>query len=190
LDPVTETPGTHEKSRPEEAARLLGGDADDPSELVYAELRRLAAAFLRRERAGHTLQPTALVHEAWAKLARLSASHWQSRAHFLAVAARAMRRVLVNHALARQSLKRGGDRRQVTLDAPLRSPGGGVDTLELHDAIERLADLDARKARLVEMRFFAGMSVEEVATVLGVSRSTVEADWRFARAWLSRELSP
>lgn len=166
------------------------GAADRLLPLVYDELRALAAAYLRRERPGHTLQPTALVHEACARLLGPREDAWAGRAHFLAVAAMAMRRTLVNHALARKAEKRGGGRPVVSLDAATASaPRAEFDALVLHEALERLASLDARKARVVEMRFFAGMAMDEVAQVLGVSLSTVEADWRMARAWLSKELS-
>lgn len=157
---------------------------------VYEELRGLAAAYLRRERRDHTLQPTALVHEAYLRLVGENQPSWTGRAHFLAVAARAMRRVLVNHALARKTEKRGGGRTVVGLDPALTAaPGLAVDALDLSDAIDRLAALDERKSRLLEMRFFAAMTMEEAAGVLGVSLSTVESDWRFARAWLAHELS-
>ncbi len=158
--------------------------------LVYDELRTLAAAYLRRERAGHTLQPTALVHEAYVRLIAGAQPDWAGRAHFLAVAARAMRNTLVNHALARNAEKRGGGRAMVAVDpesAP--APGHEFDALAVSEALERLAAMDERKARVVEMRFFGGMTVEESARVLGVSVSTVESDWRFARAWLSKELA-
>jgi RNA polymerase sigma-70 factor, ECF subfamily len=158
--------------------------------LVYDELRALAAGYLRQERPGHTLQPTALVHEAYVRLVGGSQPDWAGRAHFLAVAARAMRRTLVNHALARKAEKRGGGRTMLSLDpdsAP--APGGEIDASALSEALDRLEALDERKARVVEMRFFGGMTVEESAGVLGVSVSTVEGDWRFARAWLSKEMA-
>jgi RNA polymerase sigma factor (TIGR02999 family) len=164
--------------------------AEELLPVVYEELRGLAAAYLKRERRDHTLQPTALVHEAYLRLAGENQPNWTGRAHFLAVAARAMRRALVNHALARKAEKRGGGRAVVGIDPALATaPGSAVDTLDLSDAIDRLAALDERKARLLEMRFFAGMTMEEAAGVLGVSLSTAESDWRFARAWLAHELA-
>jgi RNA polymerase sigma-70 factor, ECF subfamily len=166
------------------------GAAEQLLPVVYEELRLLAAAYLKRERPDHTLQPTALVHEAYLRLVGSNQPTWSGRAHFLAVAARAMRRALVNHALARNAEKRGGGRTILSLDPALTtSTDSGVDTLELSEAIDRLTALDERKARLLEMRFFAGMTMEEAAGVLEVSLSTAESDWRFARAWLAHELA-
>lgn len=157
--------------------------------VVYEELRGLAAGYLRRERPDHTLQPTALVHEAYMRLVGENQPSWTGRAHFFALAAQAMRRALVNHALARKAQKRGGGRTVLSLDPALTAaPDSGVDALELSDAIDRLAALDERKSRLLEMRFFADMTMQETAGVLGVSLSTAESDWRFARAWLAHEL--
>jgi len=158
--------------------------------LVYAELRRQAARALRREGAGHTLQATALVHEAWLRLDGQHDARWESRTQFLAVAAQMMRRVLVDHARARRALKRGGAGTQVTLgDAPyaIVSPDD-MDVLALDEALARLATIDPRKARLVELRYFAGMSIPEAATALGVSLATVGREWAVARMWLRREL--
>lgn len=158
-------------------------------EAVYGELRRLASAYLAHQNAGHTLQPTALVHEAFIKLIDHDHSKWSGRAHFFAVAAKAMRHILVDHARARKADKRGGDWARVTLDAALMHVGDkGVDTLIVNEALEDLAKLDERQARIVELRFFGGLAVEEVAEVIGVSKSTVEAEWRMARAWLSKRL--
>jgi RNA polymerase sigma factor (TIGR02999 family) len=173
---------------------LAVGDGDPAAAeellpLVYEQLRALADSYLARERRDHTLQPTALVHEAYLRLVGPSQPAWNGRAHFLAVAARAMRRTLVNHAVAHNALKRGGGRTRLSFDpslAPVHS--AHADALELSDAIDRLAELDPRKARLLEMRFFAGMTMEESSRVLDVSLSTAEADWRFARAWLAHEL--
>jgi RNA polymerase sigma factor (TIGR02999 family) len=172
--------------------KLSAGDrgaADALLPLVYDQLRSLAEAYLRRERRDHTLQPTALVHEAYLKLIDQNGASWQSRAHFMAVAAKAMRQALINHALARKAVKRGGGtpvlRMSVDVPAVERSD---VDPLVLSDALQRLAALDRRKADVVEMRYCGGMTSEEAAHVLGVSLSTVEADWRLARAWLSKEL--
>jgi len=158
--------------------------------IVYDELRRLAAAQLRRERAGHTLQPTALAHEAWLRLVGAEDVAWQGKAHFLAVAARVMRRVLVDHARRRDASKRGGERRRVSLsDATPSFAAPDVDLLALDEALTELAALDDRKARVVEFRFFCGMSLPDVAEALAVSRSTAEEDWYFARAWLARRLA-
>ncbi len=173
--------------------RLTDGDhaaGDELMPLVYDELRALAAGYLRRERPDHTLQPTALVHEAYLRLVGGGGVDWRSRAHFFAVAARVMRNTLVNHALAHKAEKRGGAALRLDLQSDgVAAPSDGVDTLALDDALKRLAALDPRKSEVVELRFFGGMSVEEAAEVLSVSVSTVEADWRVARAWLSSELS-
>ena len=158
--------------------------------IVYAELRRQARRALRREGQGHTLQPTALVHEAWLRLDRQHGARWESRTQFLAVAAQMMRRVLVDHARTRHALKRGGAATQVTLseaDAAVAS-ADDVDVLALDEALARLAAIDPRKARLVELRFFAGMSIPEAAAALGVSLATVGREWAVARMWLRREL--
>ena len=158
-------------------------------ELVIDQLRAIARQRMAGERPSHTLQATALVHEAYMRLVGDNQPSWSGRAHFLAVAAQAMRRALVNHAVARNAEKRGGGRTLLTLDAALTPAAApGIDALDLSDAIDRLAALDERKSRLLEMRFFAGMTMEETAGVLGVSLSTAESDWRFARAWLAYEL--
>jgi RNA polymerase sigma factor (TIGR02999 family) len=174
--------------------RLNDGDAaaaHDLLPLVYDELRALAGAYFRRERPDHTLQPTALVHEAFLKLIGQTGPEWKGRAHFLAVAATAMRHTLVNHALAKKAAKRGGGAQPVLVDVDLAgTSAGGLNTLELDQALKDLAALDERKAKVVEMRFFGGMTIDETAAVLNVSVSTVEADWRMARAWLSSQLSP
>jgi len=160
---------------------------------VYDELRKLARAFMAGERRDHTLQPTALVHEAYLRLVDQSGASWQGRAHFFAVAARVMRNVLVDHARAHGREKRGGGWRRVTLaDGVAPWTAGGLDReqlLALDQALEKLARLDEREARIVEMRFFSGLTVAEIAEVLSLSKRTVEADWTHARAWLLRELS-
>lgn len=164
------------------AGAPLTGDA-------YEALRGLAAAYLHRERRDHTLQPTALVHEAYLKLANGTGS-WRSQTHFQAVAANAMRQILVDHARARQTRKRGGDWLRVSLSgAAVASPGVDVDMLALDDALRQLAEFDARKARIVELRFFGGLTCAEAADEVGVSAKTAEADWYFARAWLRDKLS-
>src|SRR5262245_39151539 len=182
-----------------EVARLLseldrGGDAAERLfPIVYEELRALAESQLRRERSGHTLQPTALVHEAFLKLVGQKDAQYESRPHFLAIAATAMRRVLIHHAEKRGSAKRGGglDRRSVDTGPEIEQPAFGdpVDLLALDEALVRLAALDERKAKVVELRFFAGLSVAEAAAALGPSPATVKRDWEFARVWLLRELA-
>jgi len=157
---------------------------------VYDELRALAGAFMARERGGHTLEPTALVHEAWLRVLKQTGVAWREPGHLRAVAAQAMRRVLVDHARARRAAKRDGGGERVTLHSQLVAAGEReVDVLDLEAALERLAERDARQARIVEMHVFGGMTQAEVAEVLGVSLTTVEDHWRIARAWLNRELS-
>ena len=157
--------------------------------LVYGQLRRQARLQLRHERAGHTLQPTALVHEAFLRLVGQSRAQWQNREHFFAVAARAMRRVLVDHARARAAAKRGDGRTLIALDeAPDPAAPPAVDVLALDQTLDRLAAIDLRQARVVELRYFAGLSAPETAAALEVSLATVNRDWAMARAWLFREL--
>jgi RNA polymerase sigma-70 factor, ECF subfamily len=159
-------------------------------EIVYPELRRLASSYLASQRPDHTLQPTALVHEAFLKLIDRTSPNYNGRAHFFAVAATAMRQILVDHARAEQAAKRGGGWHQVSFAEGLTPAGGSVvDMVALDDALKALSELDARQGRIVEMRFFGGLTVDEAAEVLGVSRTTVEDDWRMARAWLSRRLA-
>ena len=152
-------------------------------------MRRLAGGYLRDESAGHTLQPTALAHEAYLRLLDQRRVTWQNRAHFMGLAAQAMRRILVDHARRRGAQKRGGGAVHVSLEiAEVGSGGTGVPAEELNDALDRLAALDERQARVVELRFFTGLSIEETAEVLAVSPATVKRDWMLARAWLHREL--
>lgn len=168
-------------SDPEQAEELLG--------LVYDELRQLAGRQLRGERAGHTLQPTALVHEAYLRLVDTDGVSWESRAHFFGTAARAMRQILVDYARRRNADKRGGGWERVTLDTGLQEDAGfAPEILDLHGALEELARHDADLARLVELRFFAGLTLDETADVLGVSRRKAAKDWSVARLWLQREL--
>jgi len=158
--------------------------------LVYDELRAVAARHMRRERDGHTLQPTALVNEAYMRLVDQTRVDWQGRTHFLAVASTAMRRLLIDHARARGRDKRGGERVRVDLDESVNVVEPDDEAvLAVHEALERLEALDARQARVVELRYFGGLGVDEVAEALGVSRRTVEAEWTHAKAWLQRELS-
>lgn len=158
--------------------------------LVYAELRRIAERQFRRERAGHTLQPTAVVHEAYFRLVDQTRVTWKNRGHFFAIAAQAMRRILIDHARAREADKRGGREDRVTLDVGIASPepADDVDLLALDEALVRLKALDEPQARIVELRFFGGLSIEETAEALETSPSSVKREFRSARAWLFREL--
>lgn len=175
-----------------------GGATDSLVQLVYAELRRQAELVMRREDTGHTLQPTALVHEAWLRLGDQRDARWESRTQFFAIAAQTMRRVLLDYARTRHALKRGGGALQVSLGDGDRvaaeaaahegSATDPVDVIALDDALERLAIMDPQKARLVELRYFAGLSIPETASALGVSTATVGRDWAIARMWLRREL--
>lgn len=187
---------------PGEFTRLLplarASDARAASELfalLYAELRVLARAALDRGGVGHTLQPTAIVHEAWLKLVGPEVITVNDRQHFLALAARAMRQVLVDHARGKQREKRGGDRERVTLDEALAPAGSGaasgateLDVLALEEALEKLARYSELKARVVELRFYGGLNIDEAANVLGMSARSVDREWRFARAWLAEAL--
>jgi RNA polymerase sigma-70 factor, ECF subfamily len=163
---------------------------DELFTLVYAELRRIAARQLRAERSGHTFCTTALVHEAWLELAKLDRIRWQSRSHFLALAAQAMRRVLIDYAVARGRKKRGGGRALVPLegDALAVVAERAEDLLVLDEALERLAAINERQAKIVECRFYGGMNLEETAEALNLSPATIKRDWTLARAWLNREL--
>ena len=183
---------TEESSTPREVTRLLvewgGGDQaalERLMPLVDDELRRLARHYMRRERPGHTIQPTALVNEAYLRLVGQTNIAWQSRAHFFGIAAGIMRRVLCDHARARLADKRGGAAVRVSLvEAAARSDEQTADMLALDEALVELAEVDPRKSRVVELRYFGGLSVEETAEVLKVSRSTVLHDWNMAKAWL------
>jgi RNA polymerase sigma factor (TIGR02999 family) len=158
--------------------------------LVYDELRQLARRHLRGERQGHTLQPTALVHEAYARLVDQERIPWQGRTHFFAMAAETMRRILVDHARKRHAAKRGGQGIQITLDESLAvADRRDVDVIALDDALNGLASLDAMQAKLVELRFFSGLGIEETAKVLGISPATVKREWSAAKAWLYREMT-
>jgi RNA polymerase sigma factor (TIGR02999 family) len=174
-------------------ARWTDGDEAALEELVpivHEELRRLARRQMAGERPDHTLQPTALVNEAYLRLVNLKQMHWQNRAHFFAMGARLMRRILVDFARSRGYQKRGGDARRVSFSQALEVANGEeTDVLAVNDALEALADVDERKSRVVELRFFGGLSVEETAEVLSVSRETVKRDWQVAKLWLLRHLS-
>jgi RNA polymerase sigma-70 factor, ECF subfamily len=158
--------------------------------LVYSELRRQAANYLRRERPGHTLQPTALVNEAYLKLVDQRNAKWQNRAQFFGVAAQLMRRILVDHARAHQAEKRGGSDQQrlsiTSAGALAKEPA--LDLLALHEALNKLTNIDLQQGQIVELRFFGGLSIEEIAEVLHIGHATVERDWKMARAWLRLEL--
>ena len=158
--------------------------------LVYDELRRLAARYLRRERPGQTLQATALVHDVYLRLLKDSHLSWQNRAHFFGIAARSMRQILIERARARGAAKRGGDHVRVTFDPELMVlvPEASIDLEALDDALTRLATLDPDLARVVEVRFFGGLSIEETAEALGVSPATIKRRWTLAKAWLARDL--
>jgi len=158
--------------------------------LVHSELRRLAANYLRRERQNHTLQPTALVNEAYLKLVDQRSAKWQNRAQFFGVAAQLMRRILVDHAREHQAAKRGGvDQQRLSITSAeglARKPN--IDLLALNEALDELAAMDQQQSRIVELKFFGGLSIEETAEVLGIGHATVERDWKLARAWLRRQL--
>jgi RNA polymerase sigma factor (TIGR02999 family) len=183
------------ESGPEVTALLVNwsnGDQHALEELmplVYGELRRLAASNLRRERSEHTLQSTALVHEAFLRLVNQRDVHWRSRAHFYGIAAQMIRRILVDHARSRQAGKRGAGAIKLELDEAMAvSVQKEIDLVGLDEALERLAALDERQGRIVELRFFAGLSVEETAEVMNLSQATIKREWSSARAWLYREI--
>ena len=158
--------------------------------LVYDELRRQAARYLRRERVGHTLQTTALIHEAYLRLIDQKNVHWQNRAHFFGIAAQLMRRILVDHARNKKRAKRGGSDVRVSFsEATLKAKGQDVDIVALDEALERLTEIDEQQSRIVELRFFSGLTVEESAEVLSISPATVKRDWSMAKAWLHREIT-
>jgi RNA polymerase sigma factor (TIGR02999 family) len=172
--------------------RASGGDHDALETLlpvVYRELRLLAARYVRRERKGQSIQATALVHEAYLRLFKDKGLRWQNRPHFMAIAAHSMREILVERARARNASKRGGARERITLDEGMASvPAAEINVLALHEALGRLGALDPRQVQIVELRFFGGLTNEEVAKVLKVSVATVKRDWTAAQAWLRREL--
>ncbi len=158
--------------------------------IVYEELRRQAARYLRKERPGHTLETTALIHEAYVRLVDQRHVQWQNRAHFFGIAAQLMRRILVDHARTKKRVKRGGSDIKVSLaDANLAVKTQDLDVVALDEALQRLTQLDEQQSRVVELRFFSGLSVEETAEVLGISKATVKRDWSMAKAWLHRELT-
>lgn len=181
---------------PEDVTQILQdviqGDKDASSRLmplVYDELRRLAEHYLRQERPDHTLQATALVHEAYLRLIDQTRVNWQNRAHFFGVAAQVMRRILVDHARRHQAFKRGGFQHKLSLDEAVDySQSRDVDLVALDDALTTLARLDTRQSQIVELRFFGGLTIEETAEALNISPATVKVDWSMAKAWLRREI--
>jgi RNA polymerase sigma-70 factor (ECF subfamily) len=182
---------------PEEVTQLLigwgngdKGALDRLIPLIYDELRRLARYYMRRERSGGTLQTTALANEAYMRLIDQRNVRWQNRAHFFGIAAQLMRRILIDHARKRDNVKRGGDVRKVPLDeAALVSQGRAADLIALDEALTRLEAIDERKSRVIELRFFGGLNIEETAEVLSISPATVQREWSMAKAWLYREIS-
>jgi RNA polymerase sigma factor (TIGR02999 family) len=163
--------------------------ADELLPLVYEELRKLAASRMAKENPGHTLQPTALVHEAWLRLVGDANVRWDGRAHFFGAAAEAMRRILIDRARRRHARRHGGDQERVALDAvEIAAPDGDDELLAVNDALDKLAAQDRQKAELVKLRYFAGMTIEEAAQVLRISEPTAKRYWTFAKAWLHREI--
>jgi RNA polymerase sigma factor (TIGR02999 family) len=183
-------------SSPDEVTRMLiawsngeRGALDQLIPVVYGELRQLARRALRSERRDHTLQPTALVHEAYLRLVDQRNVNWQNRAHFFAIASQAMRRIVVDHARRHNAIKRGGDNMKVELEEAMLLPGArDLDVVKLDDALTTLAAFDPQQSQIVELRFFGGLSIEETAEVIGISPATVKRDWTMAKAWLHREL--
>jgi RNA polymerase sigma-70 factor, ECF subfamily len=188
--------GTHMQSPEGITQLLIDWDKGDQAALeklmplVYSELRRLAGNYLRRERGEHTLQPTALVNEAYLKLVDQRNAKWQNRAHFFGISAQLMRRILVDHARQHQAAKRGGAGQQrisiTSAETVVKQPQ--VDLLALNEALDELAKMDPQQSRIVELKFFGGLSIEEIAEVLSIGHATVERDWKMARAWLRRQL--
>jgi RNA polymerase sigma-70 factor, ECF subfamily len=187
-----DTPSVSQQRVTELLAQWSHGDDAALAELtplVYDELRRLAHRHMGGERPGHTLQTTALVNEAYLRLADQTNPHWQNRAHFFAVAARAMRQIMVSYARTQRSQKRGGGALKIELDdAALVSPAQSQEIVDLHEALEQLSALDSRKAQVVELKYFGGLNYDEIAEVLKISRVTVRRDWEFAKVWLYTEL--
>ena len=186
------------KEPPHEITRMLLELTDGNEEVVnqilphiYDELRRLASSYLRRERSNHTLQPTALVHEAYMKLIDQSRVKWQNRAHFFGIAAQVMRRILMDHARKHTAEKRGGEAELLPIEEEILivSHDKSAELIALDDALQQLAEMDERKAKIVELRYFGGLSIEETAEVLGVSVPTVNREWRMAKAWLYSEIA-
>ncbi len=181
----------------EQITRLLAGwgrgeaaALDELAPLIYDELHRIAHRYMRRERPGQTLQTSALINEAYIRLLDQREAHWQNRAHFFAIASKLMRRILVDQARKRKYAKRGGNAQQVSLNEEMAAPGGReTDIVALDDALKDLETVDERKSRIVDLRFFGGLSLEEIAEALGISVPTVEREWRAARAWLHKAMT-
>jgi len=173
-------------------AKLTKGNQEAAGKLiplVYSEMRRLAGAYMRRERSDHTLQPTALVNEAYLKLVEQRGVDWQSRSHFFGIAAQVMRRILVDHARGHMRDKRGGGQKPVPIDeAMVFAPEQSEEILKLNEALDRLTKLDERQGKIVELRFFGGLTVEQTAEMMGISPKTVKRDWSMAKAWLHGEM--
>lgn len=173
-----------------EELKTVGNQRDELTETLYQELRRLAENYLRQERADHTLQPTALVHEAYLRLAEQEDIVWRNREHFIGVAATMMRRILVNHAIKRKRDKRaGGEIRLSLAEADCLIKSEDINLITLNEALEKLGESYSQESRIVELKFFGGLTIEEIARILEISTTTVERSWRFARAWLLREIS-
>jgi RNA polymerase sigma factor (TIGR02999 family) len=197
LGSIRSSVAEREQALPTDVTQLLldwnAGDQHALAELmplVYAELRQIAARQLRRERSDHTLQATALVHEAWLRLVQTERLTWQNRAHFLGVAAELMRRVLVDHARRRSAGKRGSGETRLSLNEAIDvAQPREINLLALDDALTSLAALDPRQSKIVELKYFGGLEIEEIAEVVGISPATVKRDWQWARAWLHREIS-
>lgn len=174
-------------------SQINNGDSSAPEELlplVYHELRKLAGGYLKNERPGHTLQPTALVHEAYLRLVDWENTSWQNRSHFFAVAAQIMRNILVDHARKKKAVMHGGNVQKLSLDEAISfSQVTEIDLVDLDDALKELEKLDERQSKIIELRFFAGLTIEETAHILGISTMTVSRDWNFAKAWLYRRLN-
>jgi len=186
------------KESPHEITQMLLELTDGNQEVVnqilphiYDELRRLASSYLRRERSNHTLQPTALVHEAYMKLIDQSRVKWQNRAHFFGIAAQVMRRILMDHARKHTAEKRGGEAELLPIEEEILivSHDKSAELIALDDALQQLSEIDERKAKIVELRYFGGLSIEETAEVLGVSVPTINREWRMAKAWLYSEIT-
>jgi len=192
LGPISPNPEHHESDVTQLLAAMQKRDglaSEQLFSIVYSELRRLAASYMRRERAGHTLQATALVHEAYMQLVDQTRVNWQSRAHFFGVAAQLMRRILVDYARSAHAAKRGGEAPKLSLEEAIGlTDKKEVAFDEIDEALTRLAKLDPTQSRIVELRFFGGLTVDEAAEVLGISPSTIEREWRMAKAWLHKQL--
>lgn len=193
MKPESELPTATEGNRPPLPQMDSAGPSTGTEKLmalVYNELRAIAAGSMRRERAAHTLQPTALVHEAYLRLADQKGAVWKSREHFVAVASQVIRRVLIDHARGNGAFKRGGGNQRIELESDVFCQADGVDLLALDEALQNLKALDEQQARIVELRYFGGLTIEETADALDISPTTVKVQWATARAWLRGQLGP